>query len=276
MSSLRTNVSSLNAQRLVQMVNVDVARTSERLASGLRINDAQDDPAGMGLVAQLDVEIRGAAAASLNLQHASSALQVADQGLTQIADVLQRMRELAVQANNTGLSTAEFDALDAEYQALITSIDEIVGSAVFNDNVLLDSSYPNGGTLAIQSGASQTQSASVSFATDYRAAALGVSGTDLTSATNAQAAQTALDTAISTVTDGLGTVGAKQSEIDAVKANLDAASVANQEARMYIRDADVAAEVSELVRGQLLQQAGASALSAANMSPSFLVSLLSK
>jgi flagellin len=274
--SLRTNVSSLNAQRLVEMVNVDVARTAERLASGLRINNAQDDPSGVGMVAHLDVEIRGAAAASLNLQHATSALQVADEGLMQVTDVLQRMRELSVQANNTGLSSSEVDALDAEYQALISSIDQIVATSAFNGNVLLDGTFPNGGSLEIQSGASQTQTATVDFGTDYRAAALNVSGTDLQDATNAAAAQTAVDAAIATVTSGLAQVGAKQTEIDAVKSNLDAASVATQQARMRIRDADVAAEVAELVRGQLLQQAGASALSSANMSPTFLVALLSK
>jgi flagellin len=276
MASLRTNVPALNTQRLVELNNVDLARTAERLASGLRINDAQDDPAGIGLVAQLDIEIRGAAAANLNLQHGTSTLQVADQGLTQLADVLQRMRELSVQANNTGLSASEFSALDAEYQALISGIDQIVASTAFNGNVLLDGSFPNGGALTVQSGAQQTQSSTISFAADYRAASLGVTGTDLQSAANAATAQTAVDTAITTVTSGQGEVGAKQSEIDAIKSNLDAASVANQDARMHIRDADIAAEVANLVRGQLLQQAGASALSAANMSPSFLVSLLSR
>jgi flagellin len=276
MTSLRTNVASLNAQRLVGLNEIDLARTSERLSTGLRINSAQDDPAGVGLVEQLTAEIRGGAAATLNVEIATSAIQIADDGLSQIGEALQRMRELAVQGNNTALSTSESAALDTEYQALMTSIDEIALSATFNDNVLLDGSFPNGGQLTVQSGANQAQVSSVDFSGDFQSASLGVTGTDLTDATNSAAAQTAVDAAIDTVTQARGVLGAKQSALDAVKSNLDTASVANQDARMRIRDADVAAEVANLVRQQLLQQSGASALSAANMSPSFLVSILSK
>jgi flagellin len=278
MPSLRTNLPSLDAQRRSALNALDLARTTQRLASGLRINSAEDDPAGVGLVEQLTTEVRGDAAATQNIQFAVSAIQVADDGLHQIDDVLQRMRELGVQANNTALSASDSATLDAEYQSLITAIDDIAAGATFNGNGLLDNTFPNAGVLTLQSGAHQGQSSSVSFATSYLSGPLTVAGTSLLPAPagDPATAQNAVDAAISTVTQGRARLGAKLAELDALKSNLDEASVANQDARSRIRDADVAAEVSNLVREQLLAQTGASALSSANLAPSTVLSLLGK
>jgi flagellin len=278
MVTLNTNVQSLNAQRLVNINNANLGRTAQRLSSGLRINSASDDPSGLAIAESLTSQIRGDKVASdQNIQQAQSMIQVADSGLSQIGDILQRMRELSVQANNTGLTAAESNALDAEYQSLQTAIDNIATGASFNGFHLLDNTG-NGAvqTVTVQTGWDQTSTMALAFNNDYQAAGVQVNlaGTDLTSAANAQAAQTAIDTAITNVATGRSDLGAQSSSLSALKGALDASVVATTDARSHITDADVANEVSNLVRQQLLQQAGASALSSANFNAQFIVKLL--
>jgi flagellin len=278
MVTLNTNVQSLNAQRLVNINNNNLAKTAQRLSSGLRINSASDDPSGLGIAQSLTSQIRGDKVASdQNIQQAQSMIQVADSGLGQIGDILQRMRELSVQANNTGLTTNEATAIDDEYQSLQTAITNIATGASFNGFHLLDNTG-NGAvqTATIQTGWDQTSTMAIAFNNDYQAngTQINLAGTDLTTAANAQAAQTALDTAIQNVASGRSTLGAQSSALSALGGALDASVVATTDARSHITDADVASEVSNLVRQQLLQQAGASALSSANFSAQFVVKLL--
>ena len=278
MVTLNTNVQSLNAQRLVNINNNNLAKTAQRLSSGLRINSASDDPSGLGIAESLTSQIRGDKVASdQNIQQAQSMIQVADSGLGQIGDILQRMRELSVQANNTGLTTNEATAIDDEYQSLQTAITNIATGASFNGFHLLDNTG-NGAvqTATIQTGWDQTSTMAIAFNNDYQAngTQINLAGTDLTTAANAQAAQTALDTAIQNVASGRSTLGAQSSALSALGGALDASVVATTDARSHITDADVASEVSNLVRQQLLQQAGASALSSANFSAQFVVKLL--
>lgn len=276
MTSLNTNIQAANSLRLMNINAANLTRTQQRLASGLRINTAQDDPSGLGIVQQLTSQIRGDTVASnVNIQQAQSMIQIADAGLSQIGDILQRMRELAVQANNTALSTQQANALDAEFQSLKTAINQIGNGATFNGKVLLDGSLAGGAAVQIQIGAQQTQTTTISqLSTDYRSTALNVNGKSLTTAANAQQAQTDISTDIQTISTARAQIGAKAQELDFVKGALDSTIVANTDARSRIQDADVAAEVSNLVRQQLLQQAGASALSSANFAPQFVLSLL--
>ncbi|HZQ97436.1 MAG TPA: hypothetical protein VFC93_01335 [Chloroflexota bacterium] len=139
--SLRTNVGSLEAERLLNLTSVDLPRTVERLSSGLRIDSAADDPAGVGGAQQITKQIRGDSAATENIQQGASALRIADQGLNQIGNALQRMRELAVQGDNTGLSSSESAALDAEYQGLIAAIDDVPTGTAFNGSAPLDGTF---------------------------------------------------------------------------------------------------------------------------------------
>jgi flagellin len=276
--TLNTNIQAANALRLVNINNNNLAKTQQRLSSGVRINSASDDPSGLGIAAALTSQIRGDMVASnQNIQQAQSMLQVADAGLAQVADILQRMRELAVQANNTGLSTDQSAALDAEFQALMTAIDDIALGATFNGKVLLDGSLTGAAAIAIQIGAQQTQTTTITqLSNDYQSggARLNVAGQDLTTAANAQGAQTQVDAAITNLNADRASLGAKAQELDFLKGALDSTIVANMDARSRITDTDVAAEVSNLVRQQLLQQAGASALSSANFAPQFVLSLL--
>jgi flagellin len=276
--TLNTNIQAANALRLVNINNNNLAKTQQRLSSGVRINSASDDPSGLGIAAALTSQIRGDMVASnQNIQQAQSMLQVADAGLGQVADILQRMRELAVQANNTGLSTDQSAALDAEFQALMTAIDDIALGATFNGKVLLDGSLTGAAAIAIQIGAQQTQTTTITqLSNDYQSggARLNVAGQDLTTAANAQGAQTQVDAAITNLNADRAARGATAQELDFLKGALDSTIVANMDARSRITDTDVAAEVSNLVRQQLLQQAGASALSSANFAPQFVLSLL--
>lgn len=278
MVTLNTNIQAANALRLVNINNANMTRTQQRLSSGLRINSASDDPSGLGIAQALTSQIRGDQVASNNnIQQAQSMIQVGDAALGQVADILQRMRELAVQANNTGLSTNQSNALNAEMTSLKTAIDNIANGATFNGKVLLDGSLTGANAIQLQIGAQQTQTTTVTeFSNDYRqsGARLNVGGLSLTTAANAQQAQTDLDTAIQNLTTDRAAIGAKAQELDYLKGALDATIVANMDARSRITDADVAGEVSNLVRQQLLQQAGASALSSANFAPQFVLSLL--
>jgi flagellin len=264
MVTLNTNIQAANALRLVSINNANLAKTQQRLSSGMRINTASDDPSGLGIAQALTSQIRGDQVASNN-------------NIQQAADILQRMRELAVQANNTGLSTNQANALNAEMTSLKTAIDNIANGSTFNGKVLLDGTLTGANAIQLQVGAQQTQTTTITeFGNDYRqgGARLNVSGLSLTTAANAQQAQTDLDTAIQNLTTDRAAIGAKAQELDYLKGALDSTIVANMDARSRITDADVAAEVSNLVRQQLLQQAGASALSSANFAPQFVLSLL--
>jgi len=276
MVTLNTNVQSLNAQRLVNINNANLAKTTQRLSSGLRINSASDDPSGLAIAESLTSQIRGDKVASeQNIQQGQSMIQVADSGLSQIGDILQRMRELSVAANNTGLTASESTALDSEFQSLKTAINNIATGASFNGFHLLDNTG-NGvsQTVTLQTGWSQTSTQAVAFNVDYQTTgSTNLAANNLTTAANAQAAQTAVDAAITLVASGRSNLGARSASLGALKGALDASVVATTDARSHITDADVASEVSNLVRQQLLQQSGASALASANFSSQFVVKL---
>jgi len=273
MATLNVNVQSLNALRLVNINNANLAKTTQRLSSGLRINTASDDPSGLAIAQSMTSQIRGDTVASdQNIQQGQSMIQVADAGLTQIGDILQRMRELAVQGNNSGLTANESSALDAEFQSLKTAIDNIASGSSFNGKQLLDST---GGNITLQIGWQASSTTNVNFSTAYTTTGLGLSSTiQVNNAGNASNAEATLDTAIQTVGTGRANFGAKSQALSATKGALDAGIVATTDARSRITDADVAQEVSNLVRQQLLQQAGASALASSNFSSQFVLKLL--
>jgi flagellin len=276
MVTLNVNVNSMNAQRLVNINQANLAKTTQRLSSGMRINTASDDPAGVGIAQTLTSQVRGDTMASnQNIQQGHSMLQVTDSALNQISDALQRMRELAVEGSNASLTTNEQNALDAEFQSLKTAIDNIAAGVQFNGKVLLDGSTT---TVTLQTGWQQTSSSALDFSTAYTTAGLGLTaGISIGSTAGfagAQAAQTTLDTAIQTVSTARANFGAQDQALSALQGALDSSIVATTDARSHITDADMAQEVSNLVRQQLLQQAGASALSSANFSAQFIVKLL--
>ncbi len=270
--SLNTNVASINSARLLNVTNNALARTTERLSSGMRINSSADDPSGIFAAESLTSAIRGAQAASLNIQNALSAVQVADADLSSLYDVLQRMRELAVQANNSLNSTEQFTALNNEFVSLRNALTQIANGSEFNGTDLLDGTLT---TLTLQVGATAAATQAFTFATQgYTATDLGVNASTISSQANAATALGNLDTALTDVSEGRATLGAVATSLEALKNSNDVSVVANSEARARVRDADIATEVSNLVANQIKQQAGAAALSAANFSTQFVLQLL--
>jgi flagellin len=262
---INTNIMSLNAQRNLSMSQGALATSLERLSSGLRINSAKDDAAGLAISERFTTQVRGLNQAIRNANDGISLAQTAEGALQEVTNNLQRIRELAVQSANATNSADDRLALDAEVQTLIEEIDRVAGSATFNGVQLLNADA----TLTFQVGANVGDTVDVSTAN-----VSGVIAGDVTTVGNSETLITAVDTALGTVNGTRADFGAAQNRFESVIANLQN-SVENQSAaRSRIRDADFAAETAELTRAQILQQAGISVLSQANAQPQSVLALL--
>jgi len=271
---INSNIMSLNAQRNVSMTNGQLATSLQRLSSGLRINSAKDDAAGLYTVERQTADIRGLNQAARNAADGISLAQTAEAALGQISDNLQRIRELAVQASNgtvedrTGLQT-EVDLLSAE-------IARTVDAASFNGVQLLDGTQAT--PLEFQVGQDATDQISISnVALNVSAinAYAGVGAFDVsTDANAAQAELTALDADIDAVSGLRATFGATQNRFEAVISSVQSYSENLSASRSRIQDADFAAETANLTKVQIMQQAGIAMLAQANQAPQSVLSLL--
>jgi len=271
---INSNIMSLNAQRNVSQTNNSLATSLQRLSTGLRINSAKDDAAGLYSVERMTADIRGLNQASRNASDGISLAQTAESALGQISDNLQRIRELAVQASNgtvedrTGLQT-EADLLSAE-------ILRVAGNASFNGVKLLDGTAT--AALEFQVGQDATDQISIAAATlDVSTinAYAGSGAFDIsTDANAAQAALTTLDADIDAVSGLRATFGATQNRFESVISSVQSYSENLSASRSRIQDADFAAETANLTKVQIMQQAGISMLSQANSAPQNVLSLL--
>jgi flagellin len=271
---INSNIMSLNAQRNVSMTNGQLATSLQRLSSGLRINSAKDDAAGLYTVERQTADIRGLNQAARNAADGISLAQTAEAALGQISDNLQRIRELAVQASNgtvedrTGLQT-EVDLLSAE-------IARTVDAASFNGVQLLDGTQAT--PLEFQVGQDATDQISISnVALNVSAinAYAGVGAFDVsTDANAAQVELTALDADIDAVSGLRATFGATQNRFEAVISSVQSYSENLSASRSRIQDADFAAETANLTKVQIMQQAGIAMLAQANQAPQSVLSLL--
>ena len=268
MISLNTNASAMNSARLLNLTNKSLEKTTERLSSGMRINRAADDPSGLFASESLTTQIRGSNAAIGNIQQASSLAQIADQGLASITDALQRMRELTIMQSNGLLDADQRTAINAEYVAVRDAVQDVIDNTTWGGTQVLAGTF-NGATLQV--GPAATSLATLDI--DSFTGAVVAQAT-ITTAALAATARGQIDTQLDAVNLGRASIGAQMSALDYIKNALEVGVVANSEAQSRIRDADIASEVSNLVRQQIMQQAGASALSAANFSAQFVVSLL--
>lgn len=262
---INTNIFSLNSQRALMNSQSSMQTSLERLSSGLRINHAKDDAAGLAISERLTAQIRGLDQAARNANDGISLVQTADGAMDEISNSLQRMRELAVQASTGTVNSTDKASLQAEFSALRSSINDVVNNTSFNGINLLDGSTSS---LSIQSGHLEGQTTTVALE-DVSGLAAGL---DLT--TGAEAAITALDTDIDTVTSSRANLGALQSSLESTVRNLANVSENLNAARSRIRDTDFAAETANLTRTQILQQAGAAMLAQANSMPQNVLSLL--
>jgi flagellin len=269
---INTNIASITAQNQLGKSQAMNSQALERLSSGLRINSAKDDAAGLSISTRLDAQVRGLSVAQRNANDGISMMQTAEGGLEETTNNLQRMRELAVQsANGTLDDTKDRVALNAEFQARLSEIDRVATQTKFNGISVLD----NANTVDIQVGADANQTITVTFA-DMQAGALngGTGLGDITNAANAQTAIDAIDAALDEVSAQRGQFGALQNRFESAINNI-ATSIENQSAaNSRIVDADFAAESAKLAKSNVLQQAGISVLAQANARPNQVLSLL--
>ena len=283
--TINTNLNSLNAQRNLNMSQSSLATSMQRLSSGMRVNSAKDDAAGLAIAERMSTQVRGMTVAIRNANDGISLAQTAEGGLGKVADSLQRMRELAVQSANATNSNSDKDSLDKEFGELAKEIQRVIGGTTFNGKAILGT---NAGVQTFQVGANTTTNDTINFATvdlSGDASITPVAGTDNTGAGRAVIDNTAnpvaihtvidnIDTALNTVNNQRATMGASQSRFDAVISTLQI-SVENQSAaRSRIMDADFAAETANMSRANILQQAGNAMIAQANQMPQQVLRLL--
>ncbi|HRA81121.1 MAG TPA: flagellin [Thauera sp.] len=271
--TINTNVASLNAQRNLTSSQGSLGTTLQRLSSGLRVNSAKDDAAGLAIAERMSSQVRGMNVAIRNASDAISLSQTAEGALGKIGDSLQRMRELAVQSANGTNTSGDRDNLQLEFAQLQSEITRLGDQTKFNGQAVLA-----GTDFKFQVGANSGETinvsaTAVSASNIASAAASGVSISGSAS-TNAESALASIDNAIAEVVKQRATFGAAQTRFESVVSNLQVASENQAAARGRIMDADFATETANLSRTQILQQAGTAMLAQANALPQNVLSLL--
>ena len=276
--TINTNVLSINAQRNAATNNNSLATSLQRLSSGLRVNSAKDDAAGLAIASRMDAQARCMNVAVRNSNDGISLVQTAESGMAVIGDMLQRMRELAVQAANGTNTSADLSALNSEYTQLGTEIERTLGAVEFNGTNLLSATSNFTFQIGANSGQTATISASsIGIATGDLTGVFGAgaaSALDTSSAANNSAALTAIDLAISAISTARAEMGAIQNRFNYTISYLQSASENQQAARGRIMDADFAQETANLSRAQILQQAGTAMVAQANQLPQGVLALL--
>ncbi|PCJ33300.1 MAG: flagellin FliC [Gammaproteobacteria bacterium] len=258
---VNTNIASLNAQRNLTKSQSSLNVSLQRLSSGLRINSAKDDAAGLYTANQMTADIRGSNQAARNAADGISFAQVAEGALAEIGNNLQRIREIAVQSASGTIT--DRSGLQAEVTQLEAENLRIINKTEFNGTAVL-----SGATLTVQVGAENGDQVAISTT------ATSTTTADVSTSTGAATALTSLDTDIDTISKLRATFGAVQNRFEAVISNIQSFSENTAAARSRIQDADFAAETANLTRAQILQQAGVSIIAQANTLPQAALSLL--
>ncbi len=271
---INTNISAVNAQRNLGKTQASLQTAMQRLSSGLRINSAKDDAAGIGIASRMTAQIRGLTQAARNANNAISVVQTIEGGLDEIHNMLQRMRELAVQAADDSNTDTDRGSLNDEYQALAAEIDRVATSTKFNNQNVLDGSV----SFDFQVGSDNASDNRISLsAIDVQINTLFSGGAgDLTDKTNARTAIDSVQSAINTVIGHKSDLGAINNRLDYTIANLNNIIENITAARSRIMDADFAVETANLTRASILQQAGISVLAQANQQPQNVLALLQR
>ncbi|MFP6683121.1 MAG: flagellin [Polyangiaceae bacterium] len=271
---INTNVPSLMAQRNLNKAQSRLQTSFQRLSSGFRVNQASDDSASMGISETLRARIKSFAVAERNTNNAISMANTAEGGLNEISGIVLRMRELAVQSANGDLTSTDRSYIDTEFTNLKEEITRLAETTEFNGKELLAGAQ---GDIKFQVGINVTthDTIAVSFG-GVSLSALSLSGVSVggATATNATSAITAIDTALSTVSERRAQFGAASNRLSIAAANSTTMRTNLEAANSVIRDVDVAAETAVLARSQVLLQAGAAILAQANQTPNLALSLL--
>jgi flagellin len=260
---INTNVMSLNSQRQLNKSQSAMSTALERLSSGLRVNAAVDDAAGLAVATKMEAQVRGLTVAMRNVNDGISFAQTADKALEVVTDQLLRMRDLATQALNGTISDTERSMINSEFQALVTEASRIQGAAQLNgQNVYLSTGY------TFQAGANAGQTIAATFAS------VTISTASVDGSAAASAALGAIENMLTETAKSRANIGAVQSRLAFTGQYLEAARENQTAARSRIMDADFAAETANLTRAQILQQSGVAMVAQANALPQNVLSLL--
>ncbi len=279
---INTNTASMNAQRNLNASQSTLSTSLQRLSSGLRINSAKDDAAGLAISDRMTSQIRGNTVAMRNANDGISLAQTAEGSLGKIGDNLQRMRELAVQSLNGTNSDDDRTALDSEFAELAKEVQRIATGSDFNGSKILGG---DAGSVSFQVGAGVEDSDTITITTTDLSAdtdITDVAGTDIEGAGRAEIATaadakttvTAIDAALKKVNSERANYGATQNRFESVVSNLQVSIESQSASRSRIMDTDFASETASLTRSQILQQAGTAMLAQANSLPNGVLSLL--
>jgi len=266
---VNTNIGSLNAQRSLAESSRELSTAMERLSSGKKINSAADDAAGFAIAERMTAQVRGLNMATKNANDGLAMLATIENATNDVTDMLQRIRELAVQAANDTNGTQDRTYLQNEVDSLVAEINRVSTDTVYNDSVVLDGNLS--GSLQVGTASGQV----IDFAIDsIDATTLGVNALDLSDATNAATALTAIDAAIETVAGNRAGYGALSNRLEYTVSNLMNVAEFTTAARSRIEDADFAAESARLAKAQVLQQTGTAMLAQANASSQLAIQLI--
>lgn len=247
----------------LQKTTASLNKMLEKLATAQRINRASDDAAGLAVAEQLSAQVRGFKQAGSNVADAMSALNITDGAATQVEDMMQRQRELAVQSSNGTINNQQRQSLDVEYQQLTQEIDRISGSTNYNRQNVADGSGIASGTAQIQAGANAGEALTLPRV-DLSSTALGLNGVSINTATAANAAISRLDTAIQNLGTQRASVGAVTNGLEAIGNNLAVSEANTQAAESVIRDQDMAEGIAKLTSDRLLNEVGMQAFARFN------------
>ena len=274
MAGINTNLTALNTSRNLSSSQMAQSQAVQRLSSGLRVNSAKDDSAGLAIAERFYSQVKGMNVAIRNANDAVSLAQTAEGALSKVSDMLQRMRELAVQSANATNSASDRTNLDGEYDQIGSEITRTLAGTSFNGTNMLGA---GAGTLTFQVGAGTTTNDTIAITTtrmDNHATMTAVSTGSITTAALATASISALDTAIDLVTTERSNYGASQNRFESAIGVLQVSAENSAASRSRIVDADYATETAALSRAQVLQQAGTAMLAQANQMPNQVLTLL--
>jgi flagellin len=275
MSVINTNVKSIVAQNALTVNNRSMSKTMEQLSTGKRINTAADDAAGLAISSRMTSQIRALDQSVRNANDGISMLQTTEGATKEITNMLQRMRELAVQSANDSYGTEDRTAIQEEVDELALEVTRISGNTQWNGMTVLDGTIGTAGAVTFQVGTEGDAASTITVTFEAMdATTLTVDSLDLSSNTTSQSAIELLDTAITTVDSFRSTLGAKINRMTSAADNLANVSMNTSASRSRIEDTDYAKATTELARGQIIQQAATAMLAQANQQPSAVLSLL--
>jgi flagellin len=274
MATINTNVAATLTTYALSKNERALNQSLERLSTGLRINSAADDAAGLAISSTMTTQIKGLDMAVKNANDAISMVQTADGASIEIGNMLQRMREVAVQAINGTQTASNLSALNLEFQALMTQIERIADQTQWNGANLIDGSVGSSGVVTFQVGANANQTMTVDFGNLQTGQDLTIGSNDVENSVNASAALAVIDADLATLSNQRAVYGAAINRLEHTIDNLGNISTNTQAARSRIQDADYAVETTELARAQIIQEASTAMLAQANQQQQSVLALI--